>query len=187
MGPGWCSRRAAAPSKGTSSSRGTSSPLRRRRTFPPPRASRAGSRRSSCGLRERCPRTNTVGSGEWYVTVPKRISRVHRIEPLPTPHSPRVSSLCEDLPRLPGGDVPSDRRRGHRVGVGEIQLPRTRAPGEVARSEEHTSELQSLAYLVCRLLLEKKKHRIGGETARRSVTRHQCPPAEVRRGANGRR
>src|SRR2546425_5029669 len=27
------------------------------------------------------------------------------------------------------------------------------------RSEEHTSELQSLAYLVCRLLLEKKKDR----------------------------
>src|SRR5205823_7126026 len=31
---------------------------------------------------------------------------------------------------------------------------RTRRRG---RSEEHTSELQSLAYLVCRLLLEKKK------------------------------
>src|SRR2546425_5002206 len=30
----------------------------------------------------------------------------------------------------------------------------------VRRSEEHTSELQSLAYLVCRLLLEKKKKRI---------------------------
>src|SRR2546425_9568746 len=30
----------------------------------------------------------------------------------------------------------------------------------VRRSEEHTSELQSLAYLVCRLLLEKKKHQI---------------------------
>src|SRR5712672_4735743 len=30
------------------------------------------------------------------------------------------------------------------------------SPG-CARSEEHTSELQSLAYLVCRLLLEKKK------------------------------
>src|SRR2546425_4934987 len=28
------------------------------------------------------------------------------------------------------------------------------------RSEEHTSELQSLAYLVCRLLLEKKKKKI---------------------------
>src|SRR3712207_8690168 len=31
-----------------------------------------------------------------------------------------------------------------------------RAPGD--RSEEHTSELQSRQYLVCRLLLEKKKH-----------------------------
>src|SRR2546425_4604892 len=29
--------------------------------------------------------------------------------------------------------------------------------GLLGRSEEHTSELQSLAYLVCRLLLEKKK------------------------------
>src|SRR2546425_3731987 len=29
------------------------------------------------------------------------------------------------------------------------------------RSEEHTSELQSLAYLVCRLLLEKKKQYVG--------------------------
>src|SRR2546423_9115920 len=38
------------------------------------------------------------------------------------------------------------------VDVGEFE-----APGGVSRSEEHTSELQSLAYLVCRLLLEKKK------------------------------
>src|SRR5205823_13467823 len=30
------------------------------------------------------------------------------------------------------------------------------APLQAGRSEEHTSELQSLAYLVCRLLLEKK-------------------------------
>src|SRR5205823_14602369 len=30
-------------------------------------------------------------------------------------------------------------------------------PARDSRSEEHTSELQSLAYLVCRLLLEKKK------------------------------
>src|SRR2546425_8561446 len=35
-------------------------------------------------------------------------------------------------------------------------VPNTRWPVS-ARSEEHTSELQSLAYLVCRLLLEKKK------------------------------
>src|SRR3712207_8935057 len=34
--------------------------------------------------------------------------------------------------------------------------PKERTPG-VSRSEEHTSELQSRQYLVCRLLLEKKK------------------------------
>src|SRR3712207_8628163 len=32
------------------------------------------------------------------------------------------------------------------------------APADGERSEEHTSELQSRQYLVCRLLLEKKKH-----------------------------
>src|SRR2546425_5123329 len=31
------------------------------------------------------------------------------------------------------------------------------------RSEEHTSELQSLAYLVCRLLLEKKKKKLASD------------------------
>src|SRR5438270_1494178 len=33
-------------------------------------------------------------------------------------------------------------------------------PQEVHRSEEHTSELQSQSNLVCRLLLEKKKHNV---------------------------
>src|SRR2546423_9754268 len=37
------------------------------------------------------------------------------------------------------------------------QVPPADGPGDGERSEEHTSELQSLAYLVCRLLLEKKK------------------------------
>src|SRR2546425_8773887 len=39
-----------------------------------------------------------------------------------------------------------------------------RGPGDsgvFGRSEEHTSELQSLAYLVCRLLLEKKKKKLA--------------------------
>src|SRR3989441_855690 len=44
--------------------------------------------------------------------------------------------------------------RGDRAGL--RGWGRARAGGG-ARSEEHTSELQSLAYLVCRLLLEKKK------------------------------
>src|SRR5687767_15700385 len=45
--------------------------------------------------------------------------------------------------------------RAH-FGLGALPvLDREGVQGE--RSEEHTSELQSLAYLVCRLLLEKKK------------------------------
>src|SRR2546425_8462193 len=38
------------------------------------------------------------------------------------------------------------------------------AKAQRLRSEEHTSELQSLAYLVCRLLLEKKKNTRTGLT-----------------------
>src|SRR5205823_8438524 len=39
-----------------------------------------------------------------------------------------------------------------------IQISKLGAPPRrVTKPEEHTSELQSLAYLVCRLLLEKKK------------------------------
>src|SRR2546425_1733738 len=41
--------------------------------------------------------------------------------------------------------------------MGDSSVPTTRTPPSEPRSEEHTSELQSLAYLVCRLLLEKKK------------------------------
>src|SRR3712207_7354050 len=44
------------------------------------------------------------------------------------------------------------------------RCPCGRSPGR-GRSEEHTSELQSRQYLVCRLLLEKKKkHRLNMST-----------------------
>src|SRR2546425_4268067 len=42
------------------------------------------------------------------------------------------------------------------------------------RSEEHTSELQSLAYLVCRLLLEKKKKK-NLNTLSTSTSHGHCP------------
>src|SRR2546425_4922321 len=53
-------------------------------------------------------------------------------------------------------DRPVERALELEVAVGDDpdQPPRVVHDG---RSEEHTSELQSLAYLVCRLLLEKKK------------------------------
>src|SRR2546422_7516069 len=45
------------------------------------------------------------------------------------------------------------------VGFDELHLlPGASGEREVARSEEHTSELQSRLHLVCRLLLEKKKY-----------------------------
>src|SRR3989441_8249809 len=66
---------------------------------------------------------------------------------------------CED-----GGARVRGEHEAH-LGVGtEPRLARPPAGGgsrvsaSRLRSEEHTSELQSLAYLVCRLLLEKKKH-----------------------------
>src|SRR2546423_4091118 len=43
------------------------------------------------------------------------------------------------------------------VGVAGHLQPEPVGCHTYGRSEEHTSELQSLAYLVCRLLLEKKK------------------------------
>src|SRR2546425_6172637 len=46
-----------------------------------------------------------------------------------------------------------------------------RCPTATPRSEEHTSELQSLAYLVCRLLLEKKKKNILTTTIPRNLHR----------------
>src|SRR5258707_6639808 len=49
-------------------------------------------------------------------------------------------------------------RRGEPAGIGKVLRAR---PGD--RSEEHTSELQSRQYLVCRLLLEKKNHYLQHE------------------------
>src|SRR2546425_8178359 len=43
--------------------------------------------------------------------------------------------------------------------AGVVRMFDVASPSCPYRSEEHTSELQSLAYLVCRLLLEKKKNR----------------------------
>src|SRR3712207_6973451 len=43
------------------------------------------------------------------------------------------------------------------IGAGLVDDGCSSSPPQPARSEEHTSELQSRQYLVCRLLLEKKK------------------------------
>src|SRR3712207_8598801 len=65
-----------------------------------------------------------------------------------------LSAYCESPPPDPHGGRPP--RAGEAGGVGVLP-PRAQRDRHHRRSEEHTSELQSRQYLVCRLLLEKKK------------------------------
>src|SRR5690348_17539966 len=60
-----------------------------------------------------------------------------------------------------GPGASSPRARGTAPDAGPFRTPRRRAPRRAAaRSEEHTSELQSPVHLVGRLLLERKKERV---------------------------
>src|ERR1039458_10408987 len=62
------------------------------------------------------------------------------------------------------GDLPPSRTGCESChGPGEAHVA---AHGGKARSEEHTSELQSLRHLVCRLLLEKKKNKTNHKRRR---------------------
>src|SRR3989441_1781003 len=66
-----------------------------------------------------------------------------------------LRKLYQNLPSIHVGYLAAIfAQAGHEVRVTNDEV----AEGD--RSEEHTSELQSLAYLVCRLLLEKKKKTI---------------------------
>src|SRR2546425_7298515 len=76
-----------------------------------------------------------------YTTLFRSLLHVARQREVPASRRPRRS----DPLRARDGPVPRQDVQDERRGV------------RGRRSEEHTSELQSLAYLVCRLLLEKKK------------------------------
>src|SRR5687768_17840563 len=70
-----------------------------------------------------------------------------------------------------GHAAPQRRARARDLGGGQRRLQQDLAGGgpqqkRVARSEEHTSELQSRLHLVCRLLLEKKKKKKKKRTRR---------------------
>src|SRR5258707_5976970 len=76
-----------------------------------------------------------------------------------------ISSPLANVDEVPGDRGRRGHLRAHEVGPAagalaalEIALRlRTAISRAARRSEEHTSELQSRQYLVCRLLLEKKK------------------------------
>src|SRR2546425_4161856 len=85
----------------------------------------------------------------------------------------REKSLSCSQPLDPGerlldGRVRRVRFVAQRVQNEHVQIFEERYGG-VRRSEEHTSELQSLAYLVCRLLLEKKKQDASERSSRPAV------------------
>src|SRR2546425_7115180 len=98
--------------------------------------------------RERCSAmrctqwpTSAVGLGMYWERRPRLIGR----QVLP----------ASSVRKAPAAEMATCIRRGL-LGSSRI-VWRHIPPAPGCRSEEHTSELQSLAYLVCRLLLEKKK------------------------------
>src|SRR5947209_15199933 len=68
----------------------------------------------------------------------------------------RSSEAVRSLPSVDRGYSAKGGERANSFGKGVCSLTAFRRISPV-RSEEHTSELQSRQYLVCRLLLEKKK------------------------------
>src|SRR5205823_8604484 len=83
-----------------------------------------------------------------YTTLFRSLRIVKRRHPLPNRHLVDIPASRHEVVRRVRKCQPHLLTR-----VGR-QIDLHRRP---RRSEEHTSELQSLAYLVCRLLLEKKK------------------------------
>src|SRR5437879_10405537 len=96
-------------------------------------AARSVSRKGDRHLREGTPTGRTDDAF--------RAAHVH-------PHRPRLGAVG-----LGGMD-------GRPLGRAGRLVPQRRVVPAASRSEEHTSELQSPMYLVCRLLLEKKKNKI---------------------------
>src|SRR5437879_7526252 len=76
-------------------------------------------------------------------------------------------AMAIDAVKPAGSETEATRLLRHASGLTELDFtfesgavlpPETEGSGTILRSEEHTSELQSPMYLVCRLLLEKKNN-----------------------------
>src|SRR3712207_6984982 len=90
------------------------------------------------------------------------------------PYTTLFRSPVADAPIMAQGITVQSLFMGRRFGIVYYQREYSWSRSDVKalisdlyqRSEEHTSELQSRQYLVCRLLLEKKKKRDGGWSPR---------------------
>src|SRR3712207_7727961 len=89
-----------------------------------------------------------------YVLMIRRPPR-STLFPYTTLFRSRAGVRASRLRPRPAATVRAGGGRGAREGTGALGRRDGRADARVARSEEHTSELQSRQYLVCRLLLEK--------------------------------
>src|SRR5205814_8472831 len=81
-----------------------------------------------------------------------------RFYPLSLHDALPISHVGECYPRCRGKDHWDVRAYASVTGIGAREYRVVRGTSTTRRSEEHTSELQSLRHLVCRLLLEKKKY-----------------------------
>src|SRR3712207_7886546 len=72
--------------------------------------------------------------------------------------APETGDVVACTALSPQVDASSSRNHGGSCGVGDGSSSGVPREMSRSRSEEHTSELQSRQYLVCRLLLEKKKY-----------------------------
>src|SRR5437899_7313315 len=87
---------------------------------------------------------------------------LHDALPFPTAaHFASWARLC------PGNHESAGKRQPTTTGRGATWL-RATLQEAAWRSEEHTSELQSLRHLVCRLLLEKKKEKESSERKKKT-------------------
>src|SRR3712207_7591286 len=95
-------------------------------------------------------------SSTLFPTTPLFRSPLRPLHPRPAPAREHVGGGAVALDRATVRPLPAVRRE-RVVRRTRRRRPRSAALGSLARSEEHTSELQSRQYLVCRLLLEKIK------------------------------
>src|SRR5438445_7725459 len=116
-------------------------------------------------VRRRAWRMVEVGGG-WWRSAPLLVAAIsstvlHRPPPTSRTQSPVVllatTTSTRDAGLLDSLLPVFERQTHYSVKVIAAAAHRERLPA--ARSEEHTSELQSRQYLVCRLLLEKKNNK----------------------------
>src|SRR5438093_9097702 len=88
------------------------------------------------------------------------------------PYTTLFRSAVHNFVRLHLRRERSPYKRRSTDSIGRTQISPTKVTVLTARSEEHTSELQSLTNLVCRLLLEKKKKKKKSKTNHTTKAAH---------------